>query len=304
MARISFLKKIQSQPVLFDGAMGSLLAERGLLAGDCPELWNRTQAHIMAEIHRAYADAGAQVVTTNTLGASRIGLKRHGLADQVSHLNRRAAQIAREVCPHKVYVAGSVGPTGELPSPLGKITFDQLVVVFSEQISALVEGGVDLICVEGMSELHEARAAVTAARNFPRLPVLATMVFIAGGQGFRTTAGVDPQSAALELAAAGAHAIGCSCGHLTLKQMGQLVAELRTLTKLPVIAQPNAGKPKVVAGSMSYALTPQQLAEGADQLLRAGATMVGGCCGTTPEHISAMAMVPGLAIKRKERRPS
>ncbi len=289
MATTPFLKKLRSQPVLFDGAMGSVLAQKGLLPGDCPEEWNRSHPHIVAEIHRAYVQAGAQVITTNSLGANRIGLKRYGLADQVTFLNQSAAQIARETCPAEVYVAGTVGPTGEFLPPLGNMTYDRLVAIFREQIAGLVSGGIDLICVESMSQLHEARAAVTAAGHFPQVPVLATMVFIAGPLGFRTTMGVDPQSAVLELAAAGADAIGCSCGQLTLRQMTKLMGELRTLTELPLIAQPDAGKAKLASGNTVYSRTPKQLAEWADQILQEGATIVGGSWGTTPAHIAAMA---------------
>jgi 5-methyltetrahydrofolate--homocysteine methyltransferase len=304
MAKTSFKRKMTSHPVLLDGSMGSLLAQRGLRAGDCPEEWNRSHPQVVAEIHRAYVKAGAQVVTTNSLGANRIALKRHALENQVVYLNRRAAKIAQEASPPKVYVAGSVGPTGAPSLPPSYLTFDELIAVFREQIAALVEGGVDLICVESMSVLHEARAAVTAAQDFPRVPTLATMAFTAGPQGFRTIMGVDPQSAVLELQACGVDAIGCSSGQLTLRQMAKLVSELRALTPLPLIAQPTAGKPKLARGNTVYSRTPRQMAQGADLILRAGAYIVGGSWGTTPEHIAAMAKALSLAERKKKEKGS
>jgi 5-methyltetrahydrofolate--homocysteine methyltransferase len=300
MAKTSFKKKMNSHPVLLDGSLGPLLAQRGLRAGDCPEEWNRSHPQVVAAIHRAYVQAGAQVVTTNTLGANKIGLKRHGLTNQVAQLNRRAAKIAQEACPPEVYVAGSVGPTGILPLSPDHLTFDELRAVFREQIAALVEGGVDLICVESMSDIHEARAAVTAAQDFSPVSILATMAFTATPQGFRTTMGVDPQSAVLELTGSGADAIGCSFGQLTLRQMAQLVSELQALTDLPLIAQPAGGKPRLAQGNTVYSLTPKQMAKGADLILQAGASIVGGSWGTTPEHIAAMAETLGQAQQRKK----
>jgi 5-methyltetrahydrofolate--homocysteine methyltransferase len=243
----------------------------------------------VAAIHQAFVEAGAQVVTTNSLGANRVGLNRYGLANQVFELNLSAAQIARETCPENIYVAGTVGPTGEMVTPSGQLTFEKLVTIFQEQIAGLVEGGVDLICVENMSQLHEARAAVIAAKQFPPVPVLVTMVFTAHPSGFRTTMNVDPQSAVLELEAAGADAIGCSCGQLTAKQMARLVTRLKKLTKLPIIAQLDPGKPSLRKGLLFYTRTPQQLAQGTKEVLRAGADIIGGSWGTTPNHIAAMA---------------
>jgi 5-methyltetrahydrofolate--homocysteine methyltransferase len=304
MTKTSFLKKLHQQPFLMDGAAASLLAQEGLKAGDCPEEWNRTHPKVVASIHQAFVQAGAQVVTTNSLGGNRIGLNRYGLAGQVFELNLTAAQIARENCPREIYVAGSVGPTGELAPPLGRLTFEELVAVFREQISGLVEGGVDLICVENMSQLHEARAAVMAAKKFPRVPVLVTMVFTACAQGFRTMMEVDPKSLVLELSAAGADALGCSCGQLSPKEMARLVKELKKLTDLPVIALLDAGKPRLRGGVTVYSRTPRQLAEGALELLRAGADLIGGSWGTTPDHIAAIAESLPKAKRKKSKKES
>jgi 5-methyltetrahydrofolate--homocysteine methyltransferase len=177
-----------------------------------------------------------------------------------------------------------------------------MVAIFREQIAGLVEGGVDLICVESMSQLHEARAAVTAAKEFPQVPVVVTMAFTTSSKGFRTTMGVDPQSAVLELEAAGADAIGCSCGHLTPKQMAKLIGELRSMTKLPLIAMLDAGKPKLSRGKTVYSRTPKELADGANEILRAGASMLGGSWGTTPEHIAAIAETCTLANRKKRKK--
>jgi len=303
MAKKSLLTALRTHPLLLDGAAASQLSQAGLRAGECPEEWNRTHPRTVAAIHQAFVEAGAQVVTTNSLGANRVGLNRYGLANQVFELNLSAAQIAREICPDDTYVAGSVGPTGEMVTPSGRLTFEKLVTIFQEQIAGLVEGGVDLICVENMSQLHEARAAVIAAKQFPRVPVLVTMVFTAHPSGFRTTMNVDPQSAVLELEAAGADAIGCSCGQLSAKQMARLVARLKQLTKLPIVAQLDPGKPSLRKGLLFYSRTPQQLAKGAREVLQAGADIVGGSWGTTPNHIAAMAeSIP--RVKRASRKKS
>jgi 5-methyltetrahydrofolate--homocysteine methyltransferase len=305
MAKKSLFTVLRAHPLLLDGAAASQLAREGLRAGECPEEWNRTHPRAVASIHHAYVEAGAQVVTTNSLGANRVGLNRYGLAGQVFELNLSAAQIAREICPADIYVAGSVGPTGEMAPPVGRLTFEELVTIFREQIAGLVEGGVDLICVENMSQLHEARAAVMAAKQFPRVPIMVTMVFTAGPTGFRTTMNVDPQSAVLELQAAGADAIGCSCGQLTAKRMARLVAKLKELTKLPIIAQLDPGKPGLRKGLLFYSRTPRQLAQGAKEVLRAGADIIGGSWGTTPNHIAAMAenIARTRGKKKKKRRP-
>ncbi len=305
MVKKSFLNKLRTHPLLLDGAAASQLTQSGLRAGECPEEWNRTHPRAVASIHHAFVQAGAQVVTTNSLGANRMGLKRYGLAGQVFELNLSAAQIAREICPADIHVAGSVGPTGEMAPPAGRTTFEQLVTIFREQIAGLVKGGVDLICVENMSQLHEARAAVMAAKQFPGVPVLVTMVFTTNPTGFRTTMNVDPQSAVLELEAAGADAIGCSCGQLTAKQMARLVAKLKELTKLPIIAQLDPGKPSLRNGLMFYSRTPKQLAQGAKEVLQAGADIVGGSWGTTPSHIAAIAeSIPRAGSRKKKKRRS
>jgi len=305
MTKKSLLHKLRAHPLLLDGAAASLLGREGLRAGECPEEWNRTHPQTVASIHQAFVEAGAQVVTTNSLGANRVGLNRYGLANQVFELNLSAAQIAREICPEDIYVAGSVGPTGEMVTPSGRLTFEKLVAIFQEQIAGLVEGGVDLICVENMSQLHEARAAVIAVKQFPRVPVLVTMVFTVHPTGFRTTMNVDPQSAVLELEAAGADAIGCSCGQLTAKQMARLVTRLKELTKLPIIAQLDPGKPSLRKGLLFYSRTPQQLAQGTKEVLQAGADIVGGSWGTTPNHIAAMAeSIPKVKRAARKKRAS
>jgi 5-methyltetrahydrofolate--homocysteine methyltransferase len=304
MTKKSLFTALRAHPLLLDGAAASQLSQQGLRAGDCPEEWNRTHPRTVAAIHQAFVEAGAQVVTTNSLGANRVGLNRYGLANQVFELNLSAAQIARESCPSDIYVAGSVGPTGEMVTPSGRLTFEKLVSVFQEQIAGLVEGGVDLICVENMSQLHEARAAVIAAKRFPRIPVLVTMIFTFSPTGFRTTMNVDPQSAVLELEAAGANAIGCSCGQLTAKQMARLVARLKKLTKLPIVAQLDPGKPNLRKGLLFYSRTPQQLAQGAREVLQAGADIVGGSWGTTPSHIAAIAESIPQVKKTARRRTS
>jgi 5-methyltetrahydrofolate--homocysteine methyltransferase len=275
-------------PALVDGGMGTLLQDRGLDDGGAGELWNVERPDVVRDCHEAYATAGARILTTNTFGGTRPRLQMHGLEDRVHELNRAAASLAREVADaHGVLVAGDLGPTGELLEPLGVLTAEDAQALFEEQLRGLAEGGIDLVLIETMSDLGEARAAVAAARAVvPDLPVVATLSF---DTNLRTMMGVRPGDAVTALADAGADAVGANCGRGP-EEMAVIAAELAAARPegLLLVAQSNAGLPQVVGDHFEYDATPSDMADHARALREAGIDLIGGCCGSTPEHIAAM----------------
>jgi 5-methyltetrahydrofolate--homocysteine methyltransferase len=276
------------RPVLLDGGMGTLLQDGGLEDGAPGELWNLENPDAVKAAHTAYAEAGARLLTTNTFGATRPRLDLHGLGDRVGEVNGTAARLARSVAEeHGLLVAGDLGPTGELLAPLGSMTLEEAQELFAEQLTALVEGGIDLVLVETLSDLGEADAALAAARQVaPGLPVAVTMSF---DTNVRTMMGVRPADAVAHLTAAGADAVGANCGRGP-EEMEIIAAEMvqaRT-GDLLLIAQSNAGLPQLVGDHFEYAATAADLAAHATRLADLGIDLIGGCCGSTPAHIAAM----------------
>ncbi|HHV43272.1 MAG TPA: hypothetical protein GXX57_01200 [Firmicutes bacterium] len=271
-------------PLLFDGAMGTMLQQkRSDLA--FPELFNLEAPEIVEEVHRAYLAAGADVVETNTFGANRYKLAQHGLAERTVEINERAAELAKEAVRKaggKQLVAGSLGPTGQLMAPLGTASFEDIYGVYREQAQALAAGGVDLLIVETMLDLGEARAALLGALT-TGLPVIAQMTFEQSGM---TMMGTPAAVAACVLSSLGATVVGTNCG-LGPRQMLDIVRSMAEVAPR-ISAIPNAGLPKLVEGKDVYDLDPKTMAEFVPQLLAQGAGIVGGCCGTTPDHIQAM----------------
>ena len=285
---------LAAQRVLpLDGAWGTELARRGLAAGDVPETWNMTHADDVAAVPRAYIEAGARVVLTNTFGGTRCKLDKAGLGKGVHALNEAGARISRDVAGSVALVFGSVGPTGEFLEPLGMMKAEQITTMFEEQIVALVAGGVDGVVVETMTDLEEAVCGLRAARRVaPHMPVVVSMTFDKGARGYATMMGVTPKVAAIRLTEEGADVVGTNCGN-GMDNMIEIVAELRANTKAPIWARPNAGMPQLVNGATIFPETPADMAAKVPLLLRAGASMIGGCCGTTPAHINAMVGVLG-----------
>ncbi|MDI3280247.1 MAG: homocysteine S-methyltransferase family protein [Bacillota bacterium] len=276
--------RLGRQVLLFDGAMGTELQRRGLPPGACPELWNLEAPHLVREVHQAYREAGAQILETNTFGANRFRLREYGLAERVAELNFRGVALAREVAGEEVLVAGSMGPTGQFLRPFGPLSFDEAYEVFAEQARALAEGGADLLLLETFSDLGEVRAALLAAREAADLPVLVQLTFDESG---RTVTGVAPEAAVAVLEALGAAAVGANCS-TGPEAMVRIVQAMARAAALPVSAQPNAGLPRMEGGRAVYPLAPEEMAECGLRLVEAGAALVGGCCGTTPRHISAL----------------
>ena len=272
-----------------DGAMGTMLQAAGLDDGGAPELWNVERADEIERILTSYADAGAQLLTTNTFGGSRPRLQMHGLEDRVHELNKAAAEIARRVADAHVdvFVMGDVGPSGELLEPMGTLTPESAQELFAEQIEGLVAGGVDAIVIETMSDLAEVRAAVDAARQVaPELPVFATLSF---DTNLHTMMGVSPEQAVVELSSIGADVVGANCGRgfEEMTTIAQKMAEARPEGTL-LFMQSNAGLPELVGADFIYNGTPEGMAELAAALKDMGVDVVGSCCGSTAEHTAAI----------------
>ena len=269
-----------------DGAMGTMLQAAGLPEGTAPESWNLTHPEKILDLHRAYLEAGSQIILTNSFGGSRFRLGKKGLQDKVHEVNRAAAALAKEAAGQEAFVAGSMGPTGELMKPLGALSYVVALEAFAEQAKALAEGGADAILVETMSDLNEAKAAIVGAKQATDLPILCTLSF---DTQRHTMMGVSPRRAVKELWPLGLVAIGGNCGQ-TLDDMEEVVRQMRAaVPEATLMAKPNAGLPRMVDDQAVYDVTPQVMAEYALRYAELGAKIVGGCCGSTPAHIKAMA---------------
>ena len=273
------------ETLIADGAAGTMLMAAGLAPGTPPELWNVENPGEIRALHHAYVEAGSQIILTNTFGGNRIKLGKAGLAERVRELNLAGAALARQSAGDRALVAGDIGPTGELMAPYGQLTFDEAVIAFAEQATALADGGVEAIWIETMVDLDEARAAVTGARLSTSLPILCTMSF--GPKG-RTMMGVSAKQAVEGLWPLGLAAIGANCGEgleaveVVLKQMHALLPDA------PLIAKPNAGLPKLVDGQAVYDTGPDLFASRTLDFINLGARLVGSCCGSSPAFISAI----------------
>ena len=274
--------------ILSDGALGTMLQAAGLEPGVCPESWNIDYPERVEAIARAYAEAGSTAVETNTFGANRFKLSHYGYQDRVTEFNRAAVAITRRAIGPDGIVLGSVGPTGVLLM-MGEVSEEELYEGFKEQSVALAEAGADAICIETMTALDEAILAVRAAKENIGIPVICTMTFDKTLQGdFRTMMGVSPEEMTHSLIAAGADIIGTNCGN-GMENMISIVEQIRLADPaIPILVHANAGKPHYHDGKNVFDETPEITASYVPALIRAGATCIGGCCGTTPEHIRAI----------------
>jgi 5-methyltetrahydrofolate--homocysteine methyltransferase len=282
--------------ILADGAMGTMLFEMGLQFGDPPEVWNVIHPDRVRAVHRGYLEAGSKIILTNTFGGNRFRLAMHNLQSRVAELNRTAAVILRaevEAAGTGALVAGDIGPSGEILAPLGTLEYAEAVAGFAEQAAALVAGGADVIWIETMSALEEMQAAAEGVRQAaPDIPIIMTMTFDTHG---RTMMGVTPEQAHTALTGLGAAAVGGNCGNgpdelLAVIQKMHAVAAPEAV----LVAKSNAGMPKLVNGKAMYQCEPQEMGRYSLQVRQAGARIIGGCCGNTPAHITAMAEALGL----------
>jgi 5-methyltetrahydrofolate--homocysteine methyltransferase len=282
--------------ILGDGAMGTMLFKKGLKPGDCPEELNLSSPEILKEIAAAYLDAGAEIIQTNTFGGSPLKLQQYSLDSKTEVINRRAVETVRGVVGNRAYVSGSCGPSGRILIPYGDTAPEQIFESSLRQMRALIDAGVDLICVETMIDITEAVLNVKAARSIaPNIPIMATMTFDRTPKGFFTVMGVTIEQAARELEKAGADLIGSNCGY-GIEMMVKMAREFRIHSEMPLVFQANAGLPEMVDGEPVYRETPEMMARNARELVSIGVSIIGGCCGTTPEHIAAMrAMIDSLS---------
>jgi len=277
----------QAKILIADGATGTTLQQAGLPPGAAPDRWNLENPDAIRALHRGYVAAGSNLILTNTFGGSRPRLEMEGLGDQVREINLAAARLALEIAGDEVLVLGDIGPTGELLEPLGTLTYDGAVAAFAEQASALAEGGVDAILIETMSDLNEAKAAVEGVRQVTDLPILVTMSFDTNG---RTMMGVTPADAARELWDLGVDVVGANCGR-TLSETLDAIRHMReVLPEATLMAKPNAGLPHMDGLESVYDVTPEIMADYARQYAALDVKIFGGCCGSTADHIQAVAL--------------
>ncbi len=286
---MSFGERLASGDTLVaDGAMGTMLQQRGLEPGGCPESLNLSNPSLLREIAREYLEAGADIIETNTFGGSPPRLATYGLDEKTEELNETAVNLVRGVVGDRAYVAGSVGPSGKILEPYGDFTRDQLYRAFHRQARSLIRAGIDCAFVETMIDIEEAKLAIEAIKDVSSsLPVVATMTFDATPRGFHTVMGVSVEVAAAGLEQAGADAVGSNCGN-GIENMVEIASVFRQSSRLPLAIQSNAGLPRMKNGIVVYDETPEFMASTARQLVSSGVTIIGGCCGTTPQHIAAI----------------
>lgn len=292
MAKVDLAQRINEGLFLLDGAMGTELMARGVEAGKCSDYLNIESPGTVLEIHRAYLEAGSDGIITNTFGANRFALGRHGFGEMAEKINTAAARLARRTASEERYVLGDIGPSGDFLEPLGALKADELKAAFAEQARGLLAGGVDGFIIETMMALEEIDLAVGAVKSVCDLPVLVSLAYDSGGAGFKTMMGVDVAGAVEKIAGLGVVAIGFNCGTADMdgyvKLAGEYVSALSGRDVL-ALAEPNAGLPKLVDGRAVYNLSSEDFVAAAEKIYSAGVTIIGGCCGTGPAHIEAVA---------------
>jgi len=281
----SFRERLQKEVILFDGGVGTYLYEKGIFINTCFDELNLTNPDLVTEVHRDYVNAGADVIETNTFGANAFKLAAHGLEKKVHEVNMKGAQLAKQAAKDKALVAGSVGPLGVQIEPLGKLSFDEAKDAFKEQVRGLIDGGVDLIILETFSLTAEIQQAVRAVREIaPEIPIIAQITV---GDDGRLLSGASLESFVTGMEGYAVDAIGMNCS-VGPRAMLDALEDLKTMTSLPISVQPNAGLPQNIGGRNIYMTSPEYVAEYAKRFIQTGAAIVGGCCGTNPDHIRAI----------------
>jgi methionine synthase I (cobalamin-dependent) len=309
MLRIDLRDRIKQGPFFLDGAMGTQLIARGVEIGKCNDYLNIESPDIVLGIHRDYLQAGSDAVLTNTFGANRFALARHGFAEQAAEINTTATQLARKAAGQDRYVLGDIGPSGDFLQPLGTLNPEQLKEAFAEQAKALSAGDIDGFIIETMTALDELTIAIGAAQSLGSdLPVFASMAFDRAGNDFKTMMGINVKTAIAKMLLLGVDVVGFNCGTLSvddyIELAGKYVSTIEALEKtqaaghstgrltaesrITIFAEPNAGKPELVDGRAVYKVSPEEFADMAQKIQSAGFNIIGGCCGTIPEHISAV----------------
>jgi len=294
---------IRERPMLGDGAMGTQLMIAGLEQGNCGEAWNLTHPERVLAIQRRYAQAGSECIITNTFGGSRIMLNRHSQTDHVVEINKAGVEIARQAFSGKEgYVLGDIGPFGGLLQPFGDFTESQVRTAFEEQAAALVDGGADAIIIETQTSLEELLIGIQAAQAAGAKCIIGSLAYdvTLDGSTFRTMMGIEPERAAEFMKEHGAHIVALNCGTgMEMQRAREAVLRYKSVTDLPVMVQPNAGKPRLENMKVIYDETPEQMVLGLMPLLESGVNLVGACCGSTPEHIRAFRKVMDEFLESK-----
>ena len=284
---LGILERISNGEVLIsDGASGTFLQQNGLDPGGCPEEFNISHPEIVQKMARSYFNAGSDMVLTNSFGGTRFRQNHYGFAEKVDEFNRLAAEHAKSQSPPGTFVFGSVGPTGEFLEPLGSVSEEEMYKAFCNQVTSLEKGGADGVVIETMTALDEASIAIRAAKEKTNLTVISTMTFDKGPRGYFTMMGVTPEQAAVELVKAGADIVGTNCGN-GIDNMIEIASMMRDATDYPLLVHSNAGIPSLKNGEILYPEPPDFMAERFMILKEIGINIIGGCCGTGPEHISA-----------------
>jgi homocysteine S-methyltransferase len=283
--KIPFRERLEKGIIVCDGAMGTMLYSKGIFINRCFDELNITQSHLIEEVHKEYYLAGAEILETNTFGANRYKLKPHGLESKVSEINIRGAELAREACESKVYVAGAMGPLGKLLKPSGRLTRQEAFDAFKEQAEALLIGDVDLIILETISDLNEMLIAIDAVRSISDIPLVAQMTI---GEDKRTPFGDPPDKVAYTLSQANIDVMGYNCSVGPRVMLDGINELARHVGDFKISAQPNAGVPQSIEGRFIYLSSPEYIAEYGKRFVQAGVTLLGGCCGTTPSHIKTI----------------
>ncbi len=295
ITKMNLRERISKDLFLLDGAMGTQLIAHGVQVGKCNDYLNVESPDVVLDIHRSYFEAGSDAVLTNTFGANKYALGRYGLAEEAAKINSAGARIARKAGGQDKYVLGDIGPSGDFLEPLGSLKPEELKEAFTRQAKALLDGGVDGFIIETMTALEEVTIAIEAVKSVDgRVPVLASMSFDRAGDDFKTMMGVDVEAAAAKIVSLGIDAVGFNCGTVSLDEYMELaekfVSAVRALSAdVIVYAEPNAGKPELVEGQAVYKVSPEDFASAVEKIHSAGVNIIGGCCGTGPAHIKALA---------------
>ncbi len=287
MNKARFSEIISQKIIILDGATGTQLQKRGMPTGVCPEKWVIDNPEVIRELQREYVEAGSDIICTCTFGANRIKLEERGLGNRTVELNKRLVHISREAASGKALVAGDMGSTGKFIKPLGDMTFEECVNIYKEQVKGLLEGGVDLFIVETMLDIQEARAALLAVKESCDLPVIVSMTF---DENRRTLTGTDPVTALITLQSLGADAVGCNCS-TGPEQMTEIIKLLKPYARVPIMAKPNAGLPRLVNGATIFNMGADEFGAYANSFIDAGVNLIGGCCGTSPEYIMKLSSI-------------
>ncbi len=279
------LERLNDEVLVSDGAMGTMLIQKGMPEGECPDYWGIKEHKILRLIHQEYIAAGTDIIITNTFGANWVKLKKYNLEKKLVEINKTAVSIAKDAASGKAYVFGEIGPTGEYLKPAGNLTSEETLHIFTDQVKVFDEAGVDAIILDTFSDMEELKTAIMAVKENTGIPLAASMTFQKlQSKGFRTTSGVTIPQFVNESLLAGCDIIGSNCT-VTASDMADIVSGIRALGTAFVIAQPNAGSPRLEKNRTVYDETPDSFAESIPRIRQAGANIIGGCCGTTPDYI-------------------